>query len=59
MKNVRDIQGPALAIVLERLKSHGVNPETFGTGQTGKTSSKSGKSNANRAKPGSRPVSPV
>nr|GEW51009.1 protein MOR1 [Tanacetum cinerariifolium] len=59
MKNVRDIQGPALAIVLERLKSHGVNPETLGTGQTGKTSSKSGKSTANRAKPGSRPVSPT
>ncbi|PWA88987.1 protein MOR1 [Artemisia annua] len=59
MKNVRDTQGPALAIVLERLKLHGVNPETFGTGQTGKTSSKSGKSNVNRAKPGSRPVSPT
>ncbi|GKE66110.1 hypothetical protein Tco_1520271, partial [Tanacetum coccineum] len=27
MKNVSDIQGPTLAIVLERLKSHGVFPE--------------------------------
>ncbi|KAJ0442218.1 hypothetical protein HanRHA438_Chr16g0753981 [Helianthus annuus] len=27
MKNVRDIQGLALAIVLERLKTHGAFPE--------------------------------
>ncbi|KAM0061287.1 hypothetical protein Hdeb2414_s0004g00134151 [Helianthus debilis subsp. tardiflorus] len=26
MKNVRDIQGPVLAIVLERLKTHGAFP---------------------------------
>ncbi|GJU59656.1 protein MOR1 isoform X1 [Tanacetum coccineum] len=51
MKNVSDIQGPALAIVLERLKSHGVFPEVHDktratrTGPTVKTTSKIGKSN--------------
>nr|GEX97967.1 protein MOR1 [Tanacetum cinerariifolium] len=51
MKNVSDIQGPALAIVLERLKSHGAFPEVHdntratGTGPTVKTTSKIGKSN--------------
>ncbi|KVH89565.1 hypothetical protein Ccrd_008447 [Cynara cardunculus var. scolymus] len=63
MKNVRDIQGPALAIVLERLKSHGAFPEVYDTskpvttGQTAKTSSKIGKSNGYGSKHGSRPVS--
>ncbi|GJY71755.1 protein MOR1 [Tanacetum coccineum] len=51
MKNVSDIQGPALAIVLERLKSHGVFPEVHDktratrTGPTVKTTSKIRKSN--------------
>ncbi|GJY77664.1 protein MOR1 isoform X1 [Tanacetum coccineum] len=51
MKNVSDIQGPALAIVLERLKSHGVFPEVHDktratrTVPTVKTTSKIGKSN--------------
>ncbi|PWA59320.1 ARM repeat superfamily protein [Artemisia annua] len=63
MKNVRDIQGPALAIVLERLKSHGAFPEvhdntrTTGTGPTMKTTSKIGKPNGYGSKPGSRAVS--
>lgn len=62
MKNVRDIQGPALAIVLERLKSHGAFSEVYdttksvATGQT-KTSSKIGKSNGYASKHGSRSVS--
>lgn len=65
MKNVRDIQGPALAIVLERLKSHGAFPEvhdntrTTGTGPTVKTTSKIGKPNGYGSKPGSRAVSSV
>lgn len=65
MKNVRDIQGPALAIVLERLRSHGALPEvydttkTVATGQTMKTSSKIGKSNGYGSKQGSRSVSTV
>ncbi|GJW35868.1 protein MOR1 isoform X1 [Tanacetum coccineum] len=51
MKNVSDIQGPTLAIVLERLKSHGVFPEVHDktrvsrTGPTVKTTSKIVKSN--------------
>ncbi|GJY90809.1 protein MOR1 [Tanacetum coccineum] len=48
MKNVSDIQGPALAIVLERLKSHGVFPEVHDKTRarpTVKTTSKIGKSN--------------
>ncbi|GKB14127.1 protein MOR1 [Tanacetum coccineum] len=51
MKNVSDIQGPTLAIVLERLKSHGVFPEVHDktratrTGPTVKTTSKIRKSN--------------
>lgn len=63
MKNVRDIQGPALAIVLERLKSHGAFPEAYDTtktvptGQTVKTGSKVGKSNGYGSKHGSRPAS--
>ncbi|KAJ9565978.1 hypothetical protein OSB04_001944 [Centaurea solstitialis] len=60
MKNVRDIQGPALAIVLERLKSHGGFSEAYDTGrtvttgQTAKASSKIGKSNGHGTK--GRPV---
>ncbi|KAL8192496.1 hypothetical protein R6Q57_027681 [Mikania cordata] len=63
MKNVRDIQGPALAIVLERLKTHGAFPEvydntrTIPTGQTMKTGSKIGKANGHASKHGSRSVS--
>ncbi|KAI3741132.1 hypothetical protein L1987_58799 [Smallanthus sonchifolius] len=63
MKNVRDIQGPALAIVLERLKTHGAFPEvydntrTIPTGQPPKTVSKMGKSNGHASKHGSRSVS--
>lgn len=64
MKNVRDIQGPALTIVLERLKTHGAVPEvyentrTIPAGQT-KTGSKVGKSNGYASKHGSRSVSSV
>nr|XP_043618716.1 protein MOR1 isoform X2 [Erigeron canadensis] len=62
MKNVRDIQGPALTIVLERLKSHGTFAEahdsnkTVATGHTVKANSKTGKSNGYAAKHGSRSV---
>ncbi|XP_071930544.1 protein MOR1-like isoform X1 [Coffea arabica] len=47
-KNLRDIQGPALAIVLERLKPYGGLHETFESGRVSaasKGSSKIGKSN--------------
>ncbi|CAI9262994.1 unnamed protein product [Lactuca saligna] len=62
MKNVRDIQGPALAIVLERMKSHGAVADvhesvktTAPSWQAAKT--KVGKSNGYGSKPGSRAVS--
>ncbi|XP_022036003.1 protein MOR1 [Helianthus annuus] len=63
MKNVRDIQGPALAIVLERLKTHGAFPEvhentrTVPAGQPSKTGSKIAKSNGHASRHGSRSVS--
>ncbi|KAI5657025.1 hypothetical protein M9H77_25818 [Catharanthus roseus] len=49
-KNLRDLQGPALAIVVERLKPYGGLHETFDSGRTisaptSKVSSKMGKSN--------------
>ncbi|THG23725.1 hypothetical protein TEA_019522 [Camellia sinensis var. sinensis] len=67
-KNMKDIHGPALAIVLERLKQYGAFQETFelakeiSTGLTSKSSSKVGKSSSNGhgdclPKHGSRPVS--
>ncbi|XP_035837751.1 protein MOR1 isoform X2 [Helianthus annuus] len=65
MKNVRDIQGPALAIVLERLKTHSAFPEvhentrTVPAGQPSKTGSKIGKSNGHASRHGSRSVSSV
>nr|XP_016493302.1 PREDICTED: LOW QUALITY PROTEIN: protein MOR1-like [Nicotiana tabacum] len=49
-KNLKDIQGPALAIVVERLRPYGVLQETFdlgrtsSTGTTSKVGSKIGKS---------------
>ncbi|XP_009586985.1 protein MOR1 isoform X1 [Nicotiana tomentosiformis] len=49
-KNLKDIQGPALAIVVERLRPYGVLQETFdlgrtsSTGTTSKVGSKTGKS---------------
>ncbi|XP_019231604.1 PREDICTED: protein MOR1 [Nicotiana attenuata] len=49
-KNLKDIQGPALAIVVERLRPYGVLQETFdlgrtsSTGTTSKAGSKIGKS---------------
>ncbi|XP_060193009.1 protein MOR1 [Lycium barbarum] len=49
-KNLKDIQGPALAIVVERLRPYGVLQETFdlgrttSTGTTSKMGSKIGKS---------------
>uniref|UniRef100_A0A5B7AKF7 Protein MOR1 n=1 Tax=Davidia involucrata TaxID=16924 RepID=A0A5B7AKF7_DAVIN len=52
-KNLRDIHGPALAIVLERLKPNGAFQETFdsaktiSTGPTTKGGSKVGKSSSN------------
>ncbi|KZV45890.1 hypothetical protein F511_32448 [Dorcoceras hygrometricum] len=51
-KNLRDIQGSALAIVIERLKPHGALQESFDPGRavssglTSKNSSKAGKANA-------------
>ncbi|KAL0353121.1 UNVERIFIED_CONTAM: protein MOR1 [Sesamum angustifolium] len=51
-KNLKDIQGSALAIVVERLKPYGAFQENFETGRSissgiaSKTSSKVGKSNA-------------
>ncbi|KAL0398629.1 UNVERIFIED_CONTAM: protein MOR1 [Sesamum radiatum] len=51
-KNLKDIQGSALAIVVERLKPYGAFQENFETGRSipagiaSKTSSKIGKSNA-------------
>ncbi|KAM7525117.1 hypothetical protein LguiA_015019 [Lonicera macranthoides] len=64
-RNIRDIQGPALAIVHERLKPYGGFQETFtsaktvATGQTTKSGSKVGKSNGygGLSKHGSRTVS--
>jgi cytoskeleton-associated protein 5 len=63
-KNMRDIQGPALAIVMERLKPYGGFQDTFtsaktATGQAAKAGSKIGKSNGHggAAKPGSRTAS--
>ncbi|GJZ06776.1 hypothetical protein Tco_0540569 [Tanacetum coccineum] len=59
LKNVRDIHGLALAIVLERLNSHGAFPEVHdktratGTGPTVKTTSKITKSNGYGSKPSS------
>lgn len=62
MKNVRDIQGPALAIVLERMKSHGAVADvhesvktTAPSWQAAKT--KVGKSNGYGSKQGGRAVS--
>ncbi|GJW66944.1 protein MOR1 [Tanacetum coccineum] len=63
LKNVRDIHGLALAIVLEPLNSHGAFPEVHdktratGTGPTVKTTSKIGKSNGYGSKSESRAVS--
>ncbi|GJS47755.1 hypothetical protein Tco_0597876 [Tanacetum coccineum] len=63
LKNVRDIHGLALAIVLERLNSHGAFPEVHdktratGTGPTVKTTSKITKSDGYGSKPESRDVS--
>nr|GMD91866.1 protein MOR1 isoform X1 [Ipomoea batatas] len=51
-KNLRDIQGPALAIVIERLKPYGALQESFESGKSvstvpsAKNSSKMGKSSA-------------
>ncbi|GKA81188.1 reverse transcriptase domain-containing protein [Tanacetum coccineum] len=63
LKNVRDIHGFALAIVLERLNSHGAFPEVHektratGSGPTVKTTSKIGKSNGYGSKSETRAVS--
>ncbi|KAI3709297.1 hypothetical protein L2E82_39057 [Cichorium intybus] len=62
MKNVRDIQGPALEIVLERLKSHGAIPEVHDSTKTAGPSwqavkKKVGKSNGHGSKHGSKAVS--
>ncbi|GKF83324.1 hypothetical protein Tco_0244980, partial [Tanacetum coccineum] len=63
LKNVRDIHGLALAIVLERLNSHGAFPEVHDktratrTGPTVKTTSKITKSHGYESKPESRAVS--
>ncbi|GJT23333.1 hypothetical protein Tco_0893270 [Tanacetum coccineum] len=63
LKNVRDIHGLALAIVLERLNSHGAFPEVHdktratGSGPTVKTTSKITKSDGYGSKPESRDVS--
>ncbi|XP_059659280.1 protein MOR1-like [Cornus florida] len=49
-KNLKDIHGPALAIVLERLKPHGTFQETFESAKTiptSKSGSKVGKSSNN------------
>ncbi|GKA92523.1 protein MOR1 [Tanacetum coccineum] len=65
LKNVRDIHGLALAIVLERLNSHGAFPEVHdktratGSGPTVKTTSKITKSDGYGSKPESRAVSSV
>ncbi|XP_019426639.1 PREDICTED: protein MOR1-like [Lupinus angustifolius] len=63
-KMVKDIHGPALAVVLEKLKPHGIFQESFETaravsaGATSKGVSKAGKSTANGVpKHGIRPVS--
>ncbi|CAH1448437.1 unnamed protein product [Lactuca virosa] len=62
MKNVRDIQGPALAIVLERMKSHGAVADVHDSVKTTAPSwqaakTKVGKSNGYGSKQGSRAVS--
>ncbi|GKA64017.1 protein MOR1 isoform X1, partial [Tanacetum coccineum] len=63
LKNVRDIHGLALAIVLERLNSHGAFPEVHdktratGTGPTVKTTSKITKFDGYGSKPESGAVS--
>ncbi|KAM7500819.1 hypothetical protein LguiA_025233 [Lonicera macranthoides] len=66
IKNMKDIQGPALAMVHDRLKSYGSFQETFesakivSTGSTAKMGSKMGKPNGHGdrvSKPGSRAVS--
>ncbi|GJR77378.1 protein MOR1 [Tanacetum coccineum] len=65
LKNVRDIHGLTLAIVLERLNSHGAFPEIHDktratrTGPTVKTTSKIGKSNRYGSKSESKAVSSV
>ncbi|KAG5561588.1 hypothetical protein RHGRI_004590 [Rhododendron griersonianum] len=46
-KNLRDIQGPALAIVLERLRPNGAFHETISTGPAAKSGSKVAKSSSN------------
>ncbi|KAL3519697.1 hypothetical protein ACH5RR_017846 [Cinchona calisaya] len=62
-KNLRDIQGPALTIVVERLKPYGALHETFESGRisaSSKGSSKIGKSSGYGDRPnrhGSRPHS--
>ncbi|KAE9589870.1 hypothetical protein Lalb_Chr21g0313501 [Lupinus albus] len=63
-KMVKDIHGPALALVLEKLKPHGTFQESFETaravsaGATSKGVSKAGKSTTNGvSKHGNRPVS--
>ncbi|KAK3028496.1 hypothetical protein RJ639_038564 [Escallonia herrerae] len=58
-KNIRDIQGPALAVVLDRLKSFGAVQETYESAKpisTSKNFVKTGKSNG-LPKHGSRAVS--
>ncbi|GKE51454.1 hypothetical protein Tco_1486610, partial [Tanacetum coccineum] len=65
LKNVRGIHGLALAIVLERLNSHGAFPEVHDktrateTGPTMKTTSKITKSDGYGSKPESRVVSSI
>ncbi|KAI8567611.1 hypothetical protein RHMOL_Rhmol02G0135000 [Rhododendron molle] len=46
-KNLRDIQGPALAIVLERLRPNGPLHETISMGPAAKSGSKVAKSSSN------------
>ncbi|XP_042752685.1 protein MOR1 [Lactuca sativa] len=61
MKNVQDIQGPALTIVLERLKSYGPILEIHDATKTGSSwqavKKKVGKSNGHGSKHGSKVVS--
>ncbi|KAK1368575.1 Microtubule organization protein [Heracleum sosnowskyi] len=56
-KNVRDIQGPALAIVLDRLKPYGASRETISTAPPSKSGLKIGKTNGAVSKHG-RAVAP-
>lgn len=57
-KNIRDIQGPALAIVLERLKPYGAFQETYEPAKTISTgASKSAPKKSNGLKHGSRVAS--